>query len=75
MLIVRATRDTTPGLDETLVAFLAAARERLALTVIEHPGPHAFDLREDTPESCAVIEQVVEFLRQRLQLACRLENV
>jgi hypothetical protein len=68
MLVVRAGRDATPGLDATLQRFVAAARaERLRVTLVDHAeAPHAFDLVDDTPASRAVIEQVLAFLREAL---------
>lgn len=68
MLLVRAGRDTTPGLDATLQRFVAAARARqLPVTLIDHAeAPHAFDLVDDTPATHAVIEQVLAFLRHAL---------
>lgn len=68
VLLVRAGRDTTPGLDATLQRFVAAARARqLAVNLLDHPeAPHAFDLVDDTPATHAVIEQVLAFLRRAL---------
>jgi dienelactone hydrolase len=68
MLVVRAGADTTPGLEETLQRFVAAARGRgLPLTLLDHPeAPHAFDLVDDSPATRVVIEQVLAFLRQGL---------
>lgn len=68
MLVVRAGRDTTPGLNVTLDRFVAAARSRgMAVTLIEHAeAPHAFDLMDDTPASRAVIDEVLAFLRRAL---------
>lgn len=68
ILVVRAGRDQTPGLDDTLRRFIAAARaHELPLTVIDHAeAPHAFDLVDDSPETRSVIEQVLAFLRRAL---------
>jgi len=68
MLVVRAGRDTTPGLDERLQRFVAAARARaLSITMIDHAeAPHAFDLMDDTPATHAVIDDVLAFLRRAL---------
>jgi len=65
MLIVRAGADATPGLNEALDRFVAAARD-LNLTRLDHPGPHSFDLREDSPRTHEVIEDIVAFLRRAL---------
>ncbi|MGZ3452470.1 MAG: alpha/beta hydrolase [Polyangiales bacterium] len=65
MLVVRATKDATPGLDANLQRFIAEARKRaLPITVIEHDGPHAFDVVDDTDASRAAIEQVLAFLQR-----------
>jgi dienelactone hydrolase len=68
LLVVRAGKDTTPGLDDNLVAFVAAARARaLAITLIDHAeAPHAFDLVDDSPATHAVIDDVLAFLRRAL---------
>ena len=68
MLVVRAGRDVTPGLDGTIVQFVAAARARgLALMLVEHAsGPHSFDLVDDSPRTREVIEEVLGFLRRSL---------
>jgi len=68
MLVVRAGRDTTPGLDPTLQRFVAAARARgLPVTLLDHPeAPHAFDLIDDSPATHAVIDEVLAFLRRAL---------
>jgi len=68
MLVVRAGRDATPGLDENLQRFVAAAGARqLQVTLIEHAeAPHAFDLVDDSPRTHEVIEEVLAFLRRAL---------
>jgi len=68
MLVVRAGRDVTPGLDATLQRFVAAAGARqLPVTLIEHAeAPHAFDLVDDSPRTHEVIEEVLAFLRRAL---------
>jgi dienelactone hydrolase len=69
MLVVRAGQDATPGLDETMTRFVAAARARgLALSVIEHAqAPHAFDLVDDSPRTHEVIDEILAFVRDRLK--------
>jgi dienelactone hydrolase len=68
MLLVRAGRDTTPGLEATMQRFLAAARARgLPVTLIDHAeAPHAFDMVDDSPATHAVIDQVLDYLRGAL---------
>lgn len=68
LLVVRAGRDQTPGLEETLQRFLVAARgNELNITLLDHPdGPHAFDLLDDTPKSREVIQEVLAFFQRAL---------
>jgi len=68
MLVVRAGRDATAGLDETLQRFVVAARARgLPVTLVDHAdAPHAFDLLDDSPRTHEVIEHVLAFLRRAL---------
>jgi len=68
ILLVRAGREETPHLNESLDAFVARALERnLPLTLVNHAeGPHAFDLFHDSAETRAIVGQVLEFLRSRL---------
>jgi hypothetical protein len=66
LLVVRAGRDTTPGLNDTIERFVAAARDH-RVTLVEHTeGPHAFDMLDDTPRSREVIEEVLAFFRNAL---------
>jgi hypothetical protein len=69
LLLVRAGRDETPGLDAALVRFHAEAQaRRLPVRMIEQAdGPHAFDIIDDTPASRAAIEEVLAFLRGALR--------
>lgn len=69
--IVRAGRDTMPGLNQALDAFVAAALARnLPLTLINHPSAqHAFDLSDDSPTSRAAIRQALAFLQFHLSTA------
>ena len=68
ILLVRAGREETPHLNESLDAFVARALARnLPLTLVNHAeGPHAFDLFHDSAETRAIVGQVLEFLRSRL---------
>lgn len=63
--LLRADQDATPNLNEALDRFVARAGD-LQLTVAHHDGPHAFDMKEDTPASHASIDAVVAFLRRAL---------
>ncbi|MDY0061016.1 MAG: hypothetical protein RBU45_14490 [Myxococcota bacterium] len=66
LLVARAGRDETPGLNAALDAFVAAALARnLPLTLLNHPtGPHAFDIFDDSAASRTVIRAIVAFLRE-----------
>ena len=66
LLLVRAERDDTPGFNEALDRFAAAAIRRTGVEVVDHPGPHAFDLVDDGEESRGVIRQVLAFFRSHL---------
>ena len=68
VLVVRAGRDVTPGLNATLQAFVAAASaRRLAVTLLDHAeGPHAFDVVDDSPRTHEVIDEVLAFLCRAL---------
>ena len=59
------------GLDLALQRFVAAAQARgLPVTVRDHPtAPHAFDLRDDSAETHAVIDDVLAFVADRLGAA------
>jgi acetyl esterase/lipase len=71
MLIVRAGRDDTPGLNVSLDAFVAGALARnLPLTLVNnHTAPHAFDIMQDTETTRDVVGQILRFLQVRLGLA------
>jgi hypothetical protein len=68
LLLVRAGRDSTPGLNDSLDRFVARALDaNLPVAVANHAeGVHAFDLYDAGPESRTVIEQTLAFLRTHL---------
>ncbi len=68
LFLARAGRDASPGLNESLDRFAAAALARnLSLTIVNHAtGAHAFDLFEDGEPSRQVVRQALDFLRFRL---------
>lgn len=68
MLVVRAGKDQTPGLNATIDTFVAGALARdLRLTLINHAGaPHAFDLLDDSEPTREVIRDVLRFLTSAL---------
>jgi hypothetical protein len=69
LLVARAGRDQTPGLNATIDAFIshALARNRPVTLINHHTAPHAFDIVEDSEVSRDVIRQIVAFLRFRLR--------
>jgi acetyl esterase/lipase len=71
LLVVRAGRDETPGLNAVLDRFVARALALdLPIALVNHSGaPHAFDLEQDGETAGPVIRQVLDFLRTRLERA------
>ncbi len=69
LFIARAGRDETPGLNETLDRFVAAALARnLPVTLVNHPdAPHAFDLLHDSETTREVIRRILAFLKHHLR--------
>lgn len=68
MLIVRAGRDETPGLNASLDRFVVRAlAENAYVSVLNQPdGQHAFDLMDDTDRSRCAIRQILSFLSAHL---------
>ncbi len=68
LLVVRAGRDETPGLNATIDRFVAGALARdLPLTVVNHAGaPHAFDVLDHGDATRDVIRGILDFLRVKL---------
>ena len=71
LFLARAGREESPGLNESLDRFAAAALERnLPLTLVNHPeGRHAFDLFQNDAASRRVVRQALDFLRLHLGAA------
>ena len=69
LFVARAGQDATPGLNEALDRFLAAAISRnLPLGFANHSGgPHAFDLMDDSEASRDVIRGTLAFLKASLR--------
>ncbi len=69
LFIARAGRDETPGLNESLDRFVAAALARnLPVTLVNHPdAPHAFDLVHDSETTREVIRRILAFLTHHLR--------
>jgi dienelactone hydrolase len=70
LLVARAGGDQ-PVLNASIDAFVAEALSRnLELDLLNHPaGPHAFDVRDRSPRSRAVIAATLRFLRTHLERA------
>jgi hypothetical protein len=68
LFLVRAGRDETPGINESIDRFVAAAlRLNLPLTLVNHAeGPHAFDLFDDSEATREIVREVLAFLRFHL---------
>lgn len=67
-LIVRAGRDDTPGLLQSLDRFISAAQSsRTELILIRHDrGVHGFENDPDDPDAPGIISQTMEFLDKAL---------
>jgi hypothetical protein len=68
LLVVRAGKDQTPGLNDTVDRFVAGALARdLPLTLVNRAGAaHAFDISEDSEASREAIRGVLHFFRTAL---------
>jgi acetyl esterase/lipase len=68
LLVVRAGSDETPGLNQTLDAFVTRALARnLPVTVSNHPDlPHAFDVLVDGAESRRAVRGILAHLGEHL---------
>ncbi len=68
ILLARAGRDETPGLNASLDRFVVRALEQnLPLTLLDHAaGPHAFDLVHDSATTREIVRQILAFLRFHL---------
>lgn len=68
VLIVRAGKDENAGLNETMDSFLVGALNAdIPISLINQPeAPHAFDLINDTEQSCRTVRQILSFLSNHL---------
>jgi hypothetical protein len=64
LLIVRAGKDSNPGLNDAIDRFVshALAVNLPVWLVNHHDAPHAFELLEDTPTTHAVVRAILDFL-------------
>jgi hypothetical protein len=69
LLVVRAGKDQTPGLNVALDEFVTAAiAANRPITLVNYPeAPHAFDLFFDGPETRRILQQGLDFLRWHLR--------
>jgi acetyl esterase/lipase len=67
LFVVRAAQEQTPRLNEAMDRFLPRALSRnLPLTFVNHPGPHGFELLQDSEASRQTIRQMLAFMRFHL---------
>ena len=67
LLIVRAAEEQFPHLNEMIDRFVLNALARsLPVTLVNHPGPHAFDLTQNSETARETIGQMLAFLRFNL---------
>ncbi|HJQ71200.1 MAG TPA: alpha/beta hydrolase [Blastocatellia bacterium] len=68
LFVVRAGRDQTPRLNETIDRFIAAAlRCNLAIRIENHRlAPHSFDVMDDSETTREIIREVLAFMRFHL---------
>jgi len=71
LLVARAGRDESPGLNPALDSFVATAvRDNRPVTFVNHAtGPHAFDVMDDSRATRDVISQILGFLKSHLSNA------
>lgn len=68
LLVIRAGRDETPGLNAALDAFVARAiAENKPITIVNSPeSPHSYELFVDSPETRRLLQQGLDFLKAHL---------
>jgi hypothetical protein len=67
LLVVKSGKDSA-GINSTIDAFVARARsQNVPLEFVEYAdGVHAFDVRQDTDETRAIVQQTLNFMTQKL---------
>ena len=67
-MIVRAGKDTLPGLNESIDRFVVGALARnLPVTLVNHKdGLHSFDILDNTETTREIVRRLLEFLRFHL---------
>jgi acetyl esterase/lipase len=67
VFIVRASQEQFPHLNDMLDRFVAKALNRnLPITLVNHQGPHGFEILQDSDASRETIRQILAFLRFHL---------
>jgi len=68
LFVMRAGRDETPHLNETMDRFLCQAlSDNLPITFVNYPtAPHAFDIMDDSERSREIIRQILAFMQFHL---------
>ena len=67
VFIVRASQEQFPHLNDMLDRFVAKALNRnLPITLVNHQGPHGFEIMQDSEISRETIRQILAFLRFHL---------
>jgi acetyl esterase/lipase len=68
LFIVRASQEQFPVLNEMLDRFVTKALVRnLPVTLVNHQGPHGFEVMQDSESSRETIKQMLAFLRFHLR--------
>jgi hypothetical protein len=68
LFIVRASQEQFPHLNDTLDRFVAKALARnLPITLVNHPGPHGFEIMQDGDDARQTVKQMLAFLRFHLR--------
>jgi hypothetical protein len=67
LFIVRASQEQFPHLNDMIDCFMAKALNRnLPVTLVNHQGPHGFELMQDNENARETIKQMLAFMRFHL---------
>jgi acetyl esterase/lipase len=67
LFIVRASQEQFPHLNDMLDRFVAKALDRnLPITLLNHQGPHGFEMMQDSDGSRETVRQMLGFMRFHL---------
>ena len=68
LFVVRAAQEQFPHLNDMLDALIARALKRnLPVSLVNHQGPHGFEIMQDSDNSRETIKQMLGFLRFHLR--------